>query len=351
MNAREIKIANINTWFAVDYYGIVKFGEYETRQRRNTRFQLLAEGLKDLNADIIGIQEANKLPQYAKHLAQILAYDTLWKIENSGVKILGYGFPLNFIAGNVILARRGYGLKAIKTGRSARLSGKGIQTNYFSVHFSEMRSVMAAKVNIDGHALMVLNTQLHYSLLEDQNWKTELENMGRKSEITPEGKQALWDQIHQGQKRTASEIQQLNQFIRNLSAKVNLPYILMGDFNTTVESEAMQKLITDLKLLDPYRIKNPMKKGYTWDPVINPNTGYDGSPFYADALTPKDSVRKLEALFDRSTSRRVDFVFLSHHFTSDMIKEARLIFSRPVNDLFVSDHFGVLVVLKDLPSP
>jgi hypothetical protein len=55
-----------------------------------------------------------------------------------------------------------------------------------------------------------------------------------------------------------------------------------------------------------------MKKGYTWDPGINPNTGYDCSPFYADALTPKDSLRKLNALFDRSTPRRVDFVFLSH---------------------------------------
>ena len=89
MNAGEIKIADINTWFALDYHGMIKFGEYETRERRKGRFHLLAEGLKDLDADIIGIQEANKLPQYAKNLAQILAYDTLWKVENSGIKILG----------------------------------------------------------------------------------------------------------------------------------------------------------------------------------------------------------------------------------------------------------------------
>jgi endonuclease/exonuclease/phosphatase family metal-dependent hydrolase len=93
-----------------------------------------------------------------------------------------------------------------------------------------------------------------------------------------------------------------------------------------------------------------LKKGYTWDPAINPNTGHDGSPFRADAVTPKDSLRMVEALFDRSTPRRVDFVFLSHHFTSNMIKEAKLIFSRPLNGLFVSDHFGVFVVLNDLPS-
>jgi len=30
---------------------------------------------------------------------------------------------------------------------------------------------------------MVLNTQIHNSLLEDQNWKTELENMRQRSEI------------------------------------------------------------------------------------------------------------------------------------------------------------------------
>jgi hypothetical protein len=31
-------------------------------------------------------------------------------------------------------------------------------------------------------------------------------------------------------------------------------------------------------------------------------------------------------------------------------KEAKLIFRRPVDGLFVSDHFGVLVVLNNLPS-
>ena len=122
----------------------------------------------------------------------------------------------------------------------------------------------------------------------------------------------------------------------------------MGDFNTTKESHALTNMIEELSLLDPYEIKNPGADGFTWDPEVNTNTAYDGSPFWADGVTPRDPLSRLEAEFDRETPRRIDFIFLSHHFTPDMIKSARLIFTE-AEPAFVSDHFGVEVIVEDIP--
>jgi len=123
----------------------------------------------------------------------------------------------------------------------------------------------------------------------------------------------------------------------------------MGDFNATVESSEMAELITELDLLDTYAVKHPDQSGFTWDPGKNSNTGYDASPFWANGITPRDPLNKLEAQFDRDMARRIDFVFLSYQFNPNMIKDVGLVFNRSTNGLFTSDHFGLQVVLKQLP--
>ena len=54
-------------------------------------------------------------------------------------------------------------------------------------------------------------------------------------------------------------------------------------------------------------------------------------------------------VFDRDMARRIDFIFLSYQFHPDMIKDVNLVITRPTNGLFTSDHFGLQVVLKQLP--
>ena len=63
----------------------------------------------------------------------------------------------------------------------------------------------------------------------------------------------------------------------------------------------------------------------------------------------KDTKNKLKAQFDRKFGRRIDFVFLSYQFEPNMIQEAQLIFTEPVNGLFISDHFGLQFVLNQIP--
>jgi endonuclease/exonuclease/phosphatase family metal-dependent hydrolase len=123
----------------------------------------------------------------------------------------------------------------------------------------------------------------------------------------------------------------------------------MGDFNTTADTREIIDLVGELNLLDAYGVRNPQKKGYTWDPGKNTNTRYDASLFWVGGVTPKDPFNRLKAEFDGNMARRIDFIFLSYQFEPDMIKKARLIFTEPTDGLFASDHFGIQVVLNRLP--
>lgn len=346
IGTQDITLVNMNVWFGLDCRGIVKFGEYEPGDIRSARFQNLTRELKDLQPDVIGIQEANPLPDYVQKLANTLGYDAIWKVTNSGIKLMGFGIPINFTAGNAILAQKRHRIKYLG-GR--RLSGIGLQTRYLSLHFRELRDVIAVRVNIRDQALIVFNTQIHYSVIWNKTWQKGIAAMIEDYDIPPKAKENLLASIHKSNRRRRQEISRLMDFVKYTTQKYDDPYIIMGDFNATVESSEMAEFIAELDLLDTYAVKHPDQFGFTWDPDKNFNTRYDASSFWANGVTPRDPLNKIKAQFDRNMARRIDFVFLSYQFDPNMIKHVSLVFNRPINGLFASDHFGLQVVLKQLP--
>jgi endonuclease/exonuclease/phosphatase family metal-dependent hydrolase len=346
MVVKPIKLININVWFGMNGQGWWKIGDYETRQRKGARLRGLVSGLKALDPDIITIQEANKLPAYAAKIARALGYDAVWKVQNSGIKVLGIGVPLNFTAGNVILAKKNHHLKYIS---SRRLSGRGFVSNYFSFHFKEMRNAMVALVKIAGRPILIFNVQTHFSLIWEQKWEKAVDDLMACGKITDRQHKIMKKTLLDSHNRTEQDIAGMLGCIKQVVNKHDYPYVVAGDFNTTLQSEALKQMVSELGLSDPYQIHNPDTKGYTWDPRRNTNTAFDGSEFRADGKTLRDPLRRLSAKFDAGTPRRIDFIFLSQHFNTDMIQRANLVFTEPVDDLYVSDHFGVEVVLEELP--
>ncbi len=345
--ADDVKIVNYNIWFGLDGNGTLKMGEYEDKATRAKRFNLLVQGLIKLDPDVIGIQEANELPRFAKKLARHIGYNAVWKVANSGLKLFGFGLPSNFLEGDAILAKKSNHLKYLG---ARRLSGKGIQRDYLSVHMKEVRNVVAAKVVIDGRPLIVFNAHTHFSLIMDETWTKKLDDLVISGDLTKAEKEAILKEMKVSHERTESDVLNLMAFVREVTKKHNYPYVIMGDFNTTKASPAVQKMIADLGLLDPYEIMNPGADGFTWDSNKNPNTAFDGAQTWADGKTLKDPLSRLEADFDMEVPRRIDFIFLSKHFKPGMIKSSRLIFNEPIDGVFVSDHFGVEVVVDGIPE-
>ncbi len=341
-----VKFVTINVWFGMDGRGVYKIGDYENQARKKARFSVLIAGLQELSPDVVAIQEANRLPGYARKISRVLDYHAVWKVQNSGVKIAGFGIPVNFTAGNVILTKKNHYLKYLE---SCRLSGRGILFNFFSIHFSEMRNAMASLVEIAGHPILIFNTQTHFSLILEEKWQAAVDDMLDRREISTREMKSIKKQLHASHNRTEQDILKLLEFIQRITRKFDYPYVIMGDFNTTRKSEALSKMVSELGLLDPFRIKNPHASGYTWDPRRNTNTAFDASSFWADGKTRRDPLKRLTSEFDATTPRRIDFIFLSQHFSAELIQQANLAFVEPVHRLFASDHFGVQVTLKALP--
>jgi endonuclease/exonuclease/phosphatase family metal-dependent hydrolase len=208
---------------------------------------------------------------------------------------------------------------------------------------------MAVLVFVRDQPIIIFNTQTHFSVIWNQRWEIPLNNLIDSYQLEPQKKENLLEKIQKGQDRRKEEMSRLIAFVKRITTAFKYPYVIMGDFNTTADTREIIDLVGELNLLDAYGVQNPQKKGYTWDPGRNTNTGYDASLFWADGVTPKDPLNRLKAEFDGNMARRIDFIFLSYQFEPDIIKEARLIFTEPSDGLFASDHFGIQVVLKRLP--
>lgn len=343
---KHVTLVNMNVWFGMDARGYMKFGEFESGARRRARFKILAAGLKDLQPDVIGIQEANTLPDYANNLAGEIGYDAVWKTTNSGIKFLGRGIPTNFAAGNVIMSPNGCGLRLLGAGR---LSGKGCQLKNFSFHFTELRDVIAAMTIIRDQPIIIFNTQTHFSVIWNQRWEKLLNRWVDSYQLASRKRINLLNKIEKSQARRNTEICRLIAFVKKITTLYDYPFVIMGDFNDTADSPEMIHLVDELNLQDAYRVHNPDKAGYTWDPARNTNTGCDASLLWADGVTPRDPLNRLEAQFDAKMARRIDFIFLSYQFEPNMVRKADLIFTEPTDGLFASDHFGLQVVLDRLP--
>jgi len=56
----------------------------------------------------------------------------------------------------------------------------------------------------------------------------------------------------------------------------------------------------------------------------------------------KDLLGRLEAEFAGTVPQRIDYIFLSDDFASKNMVRSEVIFTEPNEDIFVSDHFGVM---------
>ncbi|MCX7677821.1 MAG: endonuclease/exonuclease/phosphatase family protein [Spirochaetes bacterium] len=343
----DIKIISFNVWHGMNRATFFEVDEYETREKREMRFRIFVDYVKTYSPDILAIQEANPIPHYVKKLSRALNYHSKWRITNCGIKFFGIGIPQNFSEGLAVLSKKEHKLEYVA---SRRISGSGIQTEIFSFHTTSARYIVVTKVTVDKRPLLVFNIHAHFALIPHEGLEKKIDELIVKENLPPERKKDILSEIEIGYQKTENEILQLLSFVKEITIRHNHPYIIAGDFNTTDKSPAFRTLIRDLSLLDAFAVKNPTSKGYTWDPHTNSNARlYDGSPYRADGKRLRKGIASLEAEFDRSVARRIDFILLSKHFTEQHIKSARIVFNEAKDGMLPSDHYGVEVVITEIP--
>jgi endonuclease/exonuclease/phosphatase family metal-dependent hydrolase len=324
----EIRILTINVWSGLTYRGFFKMGEYEHHPEK--RYQLLLSEIRRLTPDVVAIQEANPLPNYAKRIAKDLDYQVIYSVALGGIRFGSLGIPTNMREGQAILVKRPWTLTDL--GRK-RLSGDGIVTNWFSFHLDEVTQTLLGRAMINGKSLYLYNVHLHAGPFKGSALETILKGLAQ--DMTQKNFEEAKKGLEKDRERRRVEIANLIKFVEK-TLPPGMPAIILGDFNTTIESDELEPLLASGKWTDTFRFKNPHEEGLTWDPQHNPN--------YCPAESLKHPYDTLHAYHD-SHPYRIDFIFVNHLIPTDRILESRVVLT-PVDGASPSDHYGVITTLE-----
>jgi len=324
----EIRVLTVNVWSGLTYAGVFKMGLYPDDPEK--RYKLLVKEIRGIQPDVIAIQEANPLPSYARRLAEDLNYQVIYKVALGGIRFGSLGLPSNLREGSAILVKKPGSL--VDLGK-IRLGGSGLATNWLCFHFGDITEVVLGRAEIGGKRLYIYDVHLVSGPFRGPNLDQAVQRMSL--EMPRERIEEAMKVIERMIERRKKEIAALKKFIE-ATLPSGMPAILLGDFNTTVESGELDPLLADGKWLDSYRLRNPNNEGATWDPIRNPN-------FRRAEVSTKAS-EILKAFHEQAPSR-IDFIFVGSTIPRENILESRVVLT-PASGSCASDHYGVLTVLK-----
>lgn len=325
---REVRILTINVWSGLTYKGFLKMGECEHQPEK--RYESLLSEIRRLAPDVIAIQEANPLPRYAKRLATDLDYEVIYSVALGGIRFGSFGIPTNMREGQAILVKKPWTVQALA---KKRLEGKGIATNWFCLQFRETTQTLLGRAVINDKPLYIYNLHLHSGPFHGSALNASLKRLIE--ELPREKVEKARREVERDIESREKEIKNLMKFIDDTLPQ-GMPAILMGDFNTAVESGGLDPFIKKGQWVDSFRLKNPSEEGATWDPVHNPNFRAGGN-----LSTPYET---LLSYYDRYPCR-VDFILFHKRISPDHILESRVVLT-PKDGSSPSDHYGVLTTFK-----
>jgi hypothetical protein len=336
-----LRILDINVWSGLDYKGYFRMGEYETPALREKRYSALVSQIRQLDPDIIGIHEANKLPDYAERLARETGYEVFYHVGIGGIRLGSIGLPWNLREGDAILAKK-Y-LNPQSAGRR-QLSG-GYVGNWASFHFSDATQVIAIRITFQDRPVFVFATHWHASLSDSPDILAKAKAMNDAGEMTGDEYAKVVTKIERGVAWRLSESKKTVDFIRKTAG--NQIFILVGDFNAAADSREMANLLQS-GMVDVYRIANPDSSGFTWDPRTNLNykAYYMKGP---DANEDSDAYEKLQD-FAGEIPKRIDHIIIGPAFLMDSegisIKSSKVVMRQIINGVHASDHYGVYAEIE-----
>lgn len=343
-NQREplkLKIINYNLWFGLGE-GFFKREELEPAQYKQDRFQYQLNLLQSAQPDILFIQEVNPVDVQVQEIAYHLNMNYIFQRTNCGVSFLDFGFPVNLDMGIAILVRPPLQIDKIL---GLKLSGPfGSCHDLLSFQYDEFRYALYALAHHPQYgSFLLINTHFHHGPEWSPEIRTQIDEWTANGMLNQSQKAELESSIEGSNQRREQELTNLMQKTIELQGYYqNLPLILAGDFNSTVDSFVYENIIEDYNLKDS--ADNYSHTPYTWNPPEN-----EQNHQYAEGMgvsVPVFNNQEIEEFFkeyDRR-QRRIDYIFVNNDVE---ILNHSLFADKPSDeDIIGSDHFGVEVLLN-----
>lgn len=316
--AENITVATVNVWSGLTYRGAFTSGTFEDRATRAFRFDLLTDGLLEIEPDLIAIQEANPLPDYAGRLAAELGYDVVSDVRQGGVRIGAIGLPANLREGEALLAPPGRGLAR---GAVKQLAGPAAG-NVAAFQFGTGSQIVAGQIEAEGRTVYVFTTRWTPSPQASRDRLTALVDEYDAGAIDGDELSSLMNEAVKGAERRRLEARETVVFVNELAGSD--PVILTGSLYALPDSDEIQ-ILRDAGFVDVWSVvgRGP---GYTWDATSNANI--------------------MEHDLARTPGERARFDYVFIRGTGIVARSASVIFSRPTYGVHTSDHYGLLAELR-----
>ena len=321
---RALKIATINVWSGLTYSGTFRTRTYESKEERSFRYGLLVNALRELDADVLSVNEANMLPGYAKRLARDLDYDYVHAVRYGGVRLGPVGFPINLREGDVILAKKYLNLASVGT-RGLR---GGYAGNFASFHVKNATQVLAGKITVGEREVLLFNTHWHASEFASGRQLQTLVELFSGGHIDGEELLARVQDAVDGRERRFEEALRTVEYIDELTqlAAENAAVLLMGTLNA-LPGSAEVKVLQKSGFVDSWEAGRGA--GYTRDGIRNTNI----IRYFQDETSSEEPRRD-----------RIDYIFYRGEGVRAV--SASIALDEATYEIHPSDHFAAVAEIE-----
>lgn len=331
---RPLRIVNLNTWVGSLMRGLTSLVSIEPEGHKHKRYQALLAELRACDPDVITLQECLPLPRFVTDLAQDLGYDCIWRVSNSGVRVLKVGVPkgVGHGEGVAILARRGLGLTGLGT---LRLSGRGLVTNWGAFQLGPVRYALAGRVVFGGAPIVVACAHVRYGFPNQRAFDVAWEHLAVDGVVdTPVPPASILKMTRKNRALRDLELDRLQAWLKGLQARERAPLVLGADLNLDPDTPEVRRFTHQLRFANALPAIDPAAR--TWDPGGNPNVAYGTMHHWPDGAL-KPLTLRLMAYLD-SVPQCPDHVLLSEDLE---LVDAGVACREPHDGVRASDHYGV----------
>lgn len=330
----RLRIVNLNTWIGLLVRGLLGVEKVEPEGHKRRRLEALAAELRARDPDVVTLQECLPLPSFARELADMLGYDHIWRVANSGLRFFGVGVPWGVERGEglAILARKELGLSHLAT---RRLSGRGFVTNWMSVQLGPVRYAIAGRVDVGGRPAIVVNTHIRYGFPNHRAFWDAWASLRTRGVVDREAPPGWLLRLLRDNRQTRdAELRRLAAWLNALAEEHRAPILLGADFNLDPGAPQITEFLEATGFTNVLPTYAP--GALTWDPQGNYNVAY-GNRLTWDDGRPKSMILQLMAYLD-SVPQTPDHVMCSPDMTPTA---GGVAFDTPHEGVLASDHYGV----------
>lgn len=337
-----MKILTWNVWHGLAERGVTAFREFESKERRDFRFQKLIDAVQAADADFVFLQEVNPLQLRCREfLNQLPEYRVLAsQIDQSGVRVFGVGLPENLNTGLLTLGKSNSIVNQSQA-QSRQLSGRGqLMNRVLSLQLKESRWATFVQLESANYGPLVLaNTHLHHGFEGFSKLQEIANRYLAEGRISRADYSSMQIEFAKSQTRRIAEWDQIQSTLKTHFA--GLPVIFAGDLNCTPDTLLNDRILnsgfTDLELI----AKSRTGPSETWYPELNrDNHDLQKTFVYPLANFGNPEVTSVYRMFDQAP-RRIDYVFASKQL-AESYEWSRTTLGTNSNEIQPSDHFGLL---------